>query len=317
MGVQAAVVGASGFSGGEVLRYLAQHPVIEIAAATAGTKAGAQAAEVLPHLPGSDLSFGSLAELAGRSFDVVLSCVPDGAPAELLGDARVVDLSDRHRGADGWVYGLPELYRSDIATATKVANPGCYPTAALLCIAPFARAGLIEGPVIIDALSGTSGAGRKPEERLIHASLHGSAGAYGTVDHRHVGEIERYLTAAGLEAVVSFTPHLVPMSRGVLVTARGKLRASTDDETALGVLKDEYDDEPFVSVTKDWPATKGVAGTNRAVVSARVDARANMLVCSAAIDNLGKGAAGQAIQNVNLMFGLDETTGLEAVAVWP
>lgn len=317
MGLQAAVLGASGYSGGEVLRYLSRHPVIAIAAASAGTKAGARAADVLPHLQGLDLELVPVEDLVSETFDVILSCLPDGPPEGIADGARVIDLSDRHRGADGWVYGLPELFRSEISSATRIANPGCYPTASLLCLAPFASAGLIDGPVVIDALSGTSGAGRKREDHLIHASVAGSAGAYGSVEHRHIPEIERSLARVGLDGRVSFTPHLVPMARGVVVTARGVLREEIDDAAALDLLEKAYADEPFVSVIEGWPATKSVCGTNRAVVAAHVDRRTGMLICSAAIDNLGKGAAGQAVQNANLMFGLDETTGLDAVAVWP
>lgn len=300
-----------------MLRYLSGHPAVEVVAASAATKVGARAGAVLPHLGHLDLKFHPVEEVVASEADVLISCVPDGPP-DLPSGARVVDLSDRHRGGDAWTYGLPEFFRNEISSASRVANPGCYPTAALLCLVPFAVAGAIEGPIVIDALSGTSGAGRKAHDRLLHGSLDGSVGAYGTVDHRHVPEIERGLTrAAALEAVVSFTPHLVPMSRGVLVTARARLRERIGDAEAIEVLTNAYSGEPFVSVIDEWPLTKSVAGTNNAVVSARVDARAGFLICSAAIDNLGKGAAGQAVQNVNLMFGLEETTGLEATAVWP
>jgi N-acetyl-gamma-glutamyl-phosphate reductase len=188
----------------------------------------------------------------------------------------------------------------------------------LLSLVPFVRAGLIEGPVVVDALSGTSGAGRKMQDHLLHSSIDGNVSAYGTVEHRHVPEMERGLAAfGGSDVTVSFTPHLVPMSRGLLVTARAKLARDIDDDDALGVLQDAYSMEPFVRASTEWPATKSVYGTNNALVSARVDARAGFLVCSAAIDNLGKGAAGQAIQNANLALGLEETTGLEASGVWP
>ncbi len=318
MGVAAGIIGASGYSGGELLRYLAWHPAIEVAVVTAATRAGRPVRGLLPHLPDAGLEFVPLEELDASGLDVVFSCIPTGPPTEAVGDARVIDLSDRYRADAAWTYGFPELFRAEITHATRVANPGCYPTASLLCLAPFARRGVIEGPVVIDALSGTSGAGRKGEDRLLHASLEGSASAYGAVDHRHVPEIESVLrTVTGHDVVVSFTPHLVPMARGLLVTARARLTQPLTDEDARAVLDDAYASEPFVTVIDGWPVTKGVAGTNRAVISARVDRRAGLLICSAAIDNLGKGAAGQAIQNANLMFGLEETTGLDAVGVWP
>ena len=319
MGVQAAVLGASGYAGGELLRYLAGHPAIDVTAVAAGTKAGRDAAEVLPHLAGSATPpLASVEEVLETRADVLFSCLPSGRLPAVDGGRVVVDLSDDHRADPGWTYGLPELDRVALEGTSLVANPGCYPTAALLCLAPFASAGLIEGPVIIDAMSGTSGAGRKEADHLLHATLESSVSAYGTVEHRHVPEIERGLaTFGGLETVVSFTPHLVPMSRGLLVTARAPVAGELEDGDAIAVLADAYESEFFVSVTEAWPVTKSVSGTNRAVVSARVDRRARMLVCSAAIDNLGKGAAGQAIQNANIALGLGETTGLEGFGVWP
>lgn len=321
MAASAVVLGASGYAGGEVLRLLARHPAIEVAAVSAASRAGAAAAEVLPHLHGLiDLELGPLDEIASVEADVCISCLPHGAFPEQLPRVRagvIVDLGDDFRADDAWVYGLPELGR--VPAPTRIANPGCYPTAALLCLAPFVRAGLTEGPVVIDAISGVSGAGRAPKDTLLFANLEGGVSAYGTTDHKHVAEIERGLARqAGEDVLVSFTPHLAPMSRGLLVTARVALAdEALDDAGALEVLRAAYSDEPFVHVLDSWPATKAVAGTNNAHVSARVDARAGYLVCSAAIDNLGKGAAGQAVQNVNLALGIEETTGLEAIAVWP
>jgi N-acetyl-gamma-glutamyl-phosphate reductase len=278
-------------------------------------------AEVLPHLRGLlDLDLTPLDQVLGTG-DVCFSCLPHGSLPDYLDaiDAGVVvDLGDDFRGEPSWLYGLPELDRSRHPSARRIANPGCYPTAALLCLVPFARAGAISGPVVIDALSGVSGAGRAPQDHLLFANATGGASAYGSVAHRHVPEIERGLAAfGGLDTTVSFTPHLVPMARGLLVTARAQLAGDLTDDTAMDVLRGAYASEPFVHVTNEWPSTKPVVGTNNAHVSARVDARAGYLVCSAAIDNLGKGAAGQAVQNANLALGLDETAGLEGVAVWP
>jgi N-acetyl-gamma-glutamyl-phosphate reductase len=256
----------------------------------------------------------------GEPADVVFSCLPSGELRSHLGstDALVVDLSDDNRADPAWTYGLTEFNRRRLTSGAPIANPGCYPTAALLALVPFARAGIVAPPVVVDAMSGVSGAGRKSEDRLSFSVVDASATAYGSVEHRHVPEIERGIAAfGGLLTGVSFTPHLVPFPRGLLVTARARLTKSTTDSEALDVLRAEYEDEPFVIPIEDWPSTKAVAGSNRALVSARVDARNGWIVCSAAIDNLGKGAAGQALQNVNVALGLDERTGLDLVGVWP
>lgn len=318
MGASVAVLGASGFAGGEILRYLEVHPAIEVVTVSASSKAGESIGNVLPHVAGVGLSFAPLEEAAGSHADVTFSCLPSGALPPVDPSDRVIDLSDEHRADPTWTYGLPEFGRAAIAEAKLIANPGCYPTATLLAVGPFAARGVLSGPVVVDAMSGTSGAGRREQDHLLHSVVDSSVAAYGSVDHRHVPEIERGLERlAGEELIVSFTPHLVPMTRGLLVTARARLRQSLQDAQVHRILLDAYADEPFVSVIEGWPATKSVAGTNRAVVAARVDGRAGMLVCSAAIDNLGKGAAGQAVQNANLMLGLPETTGLEHAAVWP
>lgn len=321
MGASAAVLGASGYAGGEVVRLLARHPAITLVAVAAGSKAGVPLGDVLPHLRHEvDLELSPVREAAAAA-DVCFSCLPHGTlPAHLdaVEAGVVVDLGDDFRADPAWTYGLPELTRQRGTGGARVANPGCYPTASLLCLVPFARAGAIAGPVVVDALSGVSGAGRAAADHLLFASVSGGAAAYGTVAHRHVPEIERGLSQlGGFEATVSFTPHLVPMARGLLVTARAPLCSPFTDDEALAILHDAYADEAFVHVTEQWPATKTVTGSNNAVVSARVDARAGYLVCSAAIDNLGKGAAGQAVQNANLALGLPETAGLEGLAVWP
>jgi N-acetyl-gamma-glutamyl-phosphate reductase len=318
------ILGASGYAGGELLRLLAAHPAMDVVAASAASRAGGHVTSVHPHLIGAaDLELGGAEETLAHGADVVFSCLPSGRMRELadgLDVSLVVDLSDDFRGPDApeWVYGLSEHARRELTAATRIANPGCYPTAGLLCLVPLARAKAICGPVVIDALSGVSGAGRKAEDRLLYSGLAANAGAYGTTAHRHVPEIERGLSAFGdADLDISFTPHLVPMARGVLVTARASLTESMSDSDALGVLRDAYGQERFVTVVDDWPQTKAVVGTNRALVSARVDARTNLLICSAAIDNLGKGAAGQAVQNANIALGVEEDLGLAALGVWP
>ncbi len=314
------MLGASGYAGAEILRLLARHPAISVVAVAAGSREGRRVGDVLPHLSGEiDLELTSVEEAAAAA-DVCFSCLPHGTlPAHLDAVAAevVIDLGDDFRAAPGWAYGLPELARPR-PPARCIANPGCYPTATLLCLVPFARAGAIDGTVVVDALSGVSGAGRAAEDRLLFANVTGGASAYGTVAHRHVAEIERGLALfGGLQTTVSFTPHLVPMARGLLVTARARVSSPIDDDVALQILQEAYADEPFVYVSREWPSTKAVAGSNNAHVSARVDRRAGFLVCSAAIDNLGKGAAGQAVQNANAALGLAETAGLEGIAVWP
>lgn len=322
MGFKANVLGASGYAGGELLRLLEGHPAIEVVGAGALSQAGTAVSGVHPHLVGAYPEvFVPLEEAARLPADVCFSCLPSGALSGLEGAIEadlVIDLSDDHRADDTWTYGLPEFARSEVADARAIANPGCYPTASLLGLVPFVRSGVVEGPIVIDALSGVSGAGKGLGDAMSFSALHGSATAYGATTHRHVPEIERGLAAfGGSDLTISFTPHLVPMARGLLVTARAALTDAADDDAMLAVLNDAYDTEPFVSAIADWPSTKSVQGTNRAIVSPRVDARAGLLVVSVAIDNLGKGAAGQALQNANVALGLDETLGLEQIAIWP
>lgn len=317
----AVVLGASGYSGGELLRLLAHHSDIEVVAAGGDRAAGEPLGYVHPHLASLPGVVVTAEEATSVAADVCFSCLPGGHLAKHLDDLEapiVVDLADDFRAEAEWTYGLTEFARGEVAKASRIANPGCYPTATLLALVPFARAGLVEPPVVVDAISGTSGAGRKPLDNLLLASAGASVGAYGTVSHRHIGEIERGLQSFGeLETTVSFTPHLAPMSRGLLATVRARLVGSLTDSDATDVLKDAYGDEAFIEVLEDWPSTKAMTGSNAAHVGARVDSRSGWLVCSAAIDNLGKGAAGQALQNANLALGLPEGEGLEATGVWP
>ncbi len=323
MGARTVVLGASGYSGAEVLRLLSRHPGMEVVAAGARGPAGRRMGEALRQVAGADgdLVLARPEDAAATTADVCFSCLPggvlDGMGTRVAADV-VIDLAGDHRSDTGWAYGLTELNREVVQGSSRVANPGCYPTAALLALVPFARERLIDSPVVIDALSGASGAGRSPEQRLLAADMGGSVGAYGTLRHRHVPEMERGLAAfGGLDLRISFTPHLVPIPRGLLVTTRAPLIRKASDDDVLQVLRHAYEDEPFVDVVEEWPQTKHVHGSNRALLSARVDTSCDMLVCSAAIDNLGKGAAGQAIQNANLILGVHETAGLDASGVWP
>lgn len=311
------VLGGSGYSASELLRILARHPVLEVAALGAGRSAGESLDESQPHLTGLDLpDLVTIHQALQVDSEIVISCLPSDVEVEV--DERTwIDLSDRHRGADGWLYGLTEHCRPGFP-ARRIANPGCYPTAVLSALIPFAQRGLIGGPIHVDALSGFSGAGRSATDPALLTTAHGDAGAYGTTGHRHIPEMERGLSdLAGASCVVSFTPHLIPMARGLVATIRAPLLGEMSDEDCFGVLMDAYGSEPFVAVIESWPHSKPTLGTNTAIVAGRVDRRAGVLVASAALDNLGKGAAGQAIQNANATLGLEEGLGLETVGVWP
>lgn len=320
MGATVTVVGASGYAGGELLRLLALHPSFELALAAAGRKAGTPISAALPQLDGVVRgSFVSSEDALEAEADICFSCLPPGSTDAAGSRAGVVvDLADTHRADPAWVYGLPELGREAIEGATRIANPGCYPTAVQLALGPFVRAAAVQGDAIVDAISGVSGAGRKDEDRLLFSNLDGDIGAYGTVDHRHVPEMEAGLARFGGRPVaVSFTPHLAPLARGLVATCRMRPSDDLDEVAALQILHEAYAEEPFVTVTETWPSPKPLAGTNRVAITARVDRRNGWLIAAAALDNLGKGAAGQAIQNANIAVGLPETSGLDAVGVWP
>ena len=334
-----AVLGASGYSGADLLRLLAAHPELEVAAIGASSAAGEPVTSRYPHLDAyAGRSFEDLQpeDLTGRA-ELAFLALPHSesaatAPALLDAGLRVVDLSGDFRlPADeypGWygyehpspawlekaVYGLPELFADEIRDAALVANPGCYPTAALLGLAPQVKAGLIETDgIVIDAKSGVSGAGRTPSDSTHFATADGSVRPYkaGGV-HQHTPEIERHLGAS-----VTFVPHLVPMTRGVVTTSYAA--TSSDATTLLAVLNDSYATAPFVRVLPEGtlPDSKRVQGSNVCELGVAVDGRTGTAVVVGAVDNLVKGAAGQAIQNLNLMLGFPETTGLEAQAVYP
>jgi N-acetyl-gamma-glutamyl-phosphate reductase len=340
------IVGASGYGGAELLRLAATHPAVEVAVVAAHAQAGTPITDLFPNLAGTRV-FDAIELEALAACDVVLLATPHGPALELgarLFDAgvRVVDLSAAFRlsvdgfatwygeahgrpdlaagddaASDGVVYGLPELgFRAAIRDATLVANPGCYPTATLLGLAPLAEL-LVPGSVVVDAKSGTSGAGRAAKDTLHFSHVHGDLSAYGAPHHRHTGEIERWLpTDLG---AVSFTPHLVPMTRGLLATCYAGLAEDVHADAVQDALVTAYADEPFVHVLPPgrFPHTKALAGSNGCQLSAVVDARTRRVTVTSAIDNLGKGAAGQALQNTNLLLGLEETTGLTTIGVYP
>jgi N-acetyl-gamma-glutamyl-phosphate reductase len=335
--VRVAVVGASGYAGGELVRLLAGHPSVEIASVHARDRDGAPVADELSHLAPLGLAFS---DGEPTDVDVAFLALPHGASAPVaarLLDAgvTVIDIGADFRLRDPdvyatWyggphpapelleraVYGLTECSREQLSGASLIANPGCYPTASLLALLPYARCGVIEGDVIVDAKSGISGAGRSAGADYLFTELTESTRAYGLSGHRHRPEIEQGLASAGATPRVTFVPHLVPQSRGIHATCYLSLRDDLDDGALGKILHDAYDGEPFVHVSDAPPATKQTTGSNHAFVHARRVAEGRAVVVSV-IDNLGKGAAGQAIQNMNVAFGLDETAGLTALGINP
>lgn len=323
-----AIAGATGYAGQELLRLLARHPGVTITAAmSSGTTAGIRRLPALSHLWNGDITPLSTEALV-RETDVVFLALPDSAAAKLAPDlveasVRVIDLSGAFRLRDagvrahwypethlmpaGVAYGLTELERERVATARLVANPGCYPTAALLALAPLAAAGVIVAgaDLVVDAKSGVSGAGKTPSERTHFSECHGSVSAYGVFDHRHGAEIEQ-----GIGGPVTFVPHLVPLDRGILATMYVRLVAGTTEGALLEIYQRAYAEATFVRlVGASLPEIKHVAHTNFCDLGWRVDASGRAVLVSV-IDNLVKGAAGQAVQNMNVMMGLDERLGL-------
>jgi len=344
MGVGVVVLGASGFAGGELLRLLAGHTGMELVAAAASKQTGRRLGDLYPGLGyAEDLEFYSVEDALRVGSDLIFSSLPFGHSAELFGQAdarKIVDISadfrlkdaaayeqwygQKHLAPDDlsrWVCGLTEFHRGEIRTATRVANPGCYPTAALLALVPLLKSGLIGNEGIhIDAMSGVSGAGRASAEGFDYSSANENVRPYAVVGHKHIPEIEQELgRVAGSEIKVGFVPHLVPMTRGILATCSAPAAPGVDQDALLDAYRTSYGGEVFVRVLDDGqlPETKRLSGTNFAEVTARLDARVGRVIAFCAIDNLGKGAAGQALQNANLMFGFKETEGLEAMAVTP
>jgi N-acetyl-gamma-glutamyl-phosphate reductase len=353
MTMRVAVAGASGYAGGELLRLIAGHPHFELSVLTAEGSAGKSVAEVHPHLAAdaglAGLTFEPQHAIKQADCELVFMALPGGQSASLAAsvadEIKVVDLGPdfrladpdawaRHYGgvhAGRWATGLPELpgARPLIKSADRVAAPGCYSTAAILALAPLAAAGLVElTDMVIVAASGTSGAGRALRADLLGSEVMGSVSAYQVAGaHRHTPEIEQALSELGQpgdggrpEVTVSFTPVLVPMPRGILATCTARLAAPGVDTAALReALLKRYAAEPFIHVLPEgrWPSTAAVAGSNSAHVQAAADHRAGRATVVAAIDNLGKGAAGQAVQNANLMLGLPEAAGLTAIGVAP
>jgi N-acetyl-gamma-glutamyl-phosphate reductase len=334
------IIGASGYTGAELLRLLAGHPGFEVAFATGDSLAGTRAAATYPSLAATygDLVYDTWRPELLEGVDLVFCGLPHGASQALMPtliDAvdHVVDLAADFRLADAtlypiwygeahacpellprFAYGLPELFRDAIRSTPHVAVPGCYPTASVLPLAPLVQAGLLDtAHLVVDAASGVSGAGRGPKPTTHFGAVDGNYNAYGVFDHRHTPEIEQTLGAQ-----VLFTPHLLPMTRGILTTCYA--RPASDDVTAAALrdaLHAAYHDEPFVAVVDDPPHTKATLGSNAAHVWVGLDDRTGWVVAMGAIDNLVKGASGQAVQCANLVSGFDEGLGLPTVGMMP
>jgi N-acetyl-gamma-glutamyl-phosphate reductase len=333
MGVRVGIVGVSGYGGSELLRLSVGHPGFDVVHACGESTAGQRLAQQFPALAGHPTGSLEIQPFVPENLhgvDLLFASLPTGKSREPLArvprDVKVVDVGGDHRWVDGWTYGLTELpgARQAVARATRVANPGCYPAAALLALAPLVAGGLIEPEgLVVDAKTGVSGAGRGGGTSAFgYAETNEDVMAYGLAEHAHVPEMREALTRlAGRRATLAFTPHLVPMTRGILATCyarpRGAVTAARLEEAARAM----YAEEPFVRVVPVQggrsPRTKWATGSNVAFVAYAVNAETGLVVALAAIDNLGKGAAGQAVQNANLMTGQPETAGLAGLPLWP
>jgi N-acetyl-gamma-glutamyl-phosphate reductase len=344
--VKVSIVGISGYSGVELFHILNNHPEACIVAVTSGSHNGQKLSEIFPHLANVDLVCNDYSpdEVAKLS-DVIFTCVPHGGPAmDYAASAKkfskkMIDLSADFRLKDKniyekWykvthkypellseaVYGLPELHREEIKKAWLIGNPGCYTTAAILALSPLLKNDLIdEKTIIVDAKSGVSGAGRKMKQEYHFTELNEGLSAYGFATHRHTPEIEQEISLVSkTNIVISFSPNLVPMVRGILSSSYAKLKIKIDYAEVLSMFKSMYKDEPFVRIMENgMPNTKFVAGTNYIDIAVKIDERTNTIAVFTAIDNLIKGASGQAVHNFNLMFGFDEKTGLNLKPNFP
>jgi len=333
------IIGASGYTGAELLRLGAQHPEFDAVYATGDTQAGALASAVYPSLAARypNLVFDEYDPAKAEGLDVVFLGLPHEASMALVPQLHgkvgcLVDLSAAFRLKDAslyptWygfdhdqpellataVFGLPELHREDLKEATLIATPGCHVTAATLALAPLVQAGVIDPiGVIVNSITGVSGAGRALKQTSMFCSVDEDINAYGLLDHRHTPEIEQETGAQ-----VLFTPHLAPLSRGLLATCYAKPATGVTTASLLATLAGRYRDEPFVVVRPQSPSTKATLGSNVAHITARFDERTNTVIAICAIDNLAKGASGGAIQAANVALGLPETTGLSRVGLYP
>lgn len=337
--VRVGIIGASGYTGAELLRLCAQHPAFDVVYATGDTQAGTRAASLYPSLAGRypSLTFEEFDIERAQGLDLVFLGLPHEASLalapRLVGSVGcVVDLSAAYRLKDAslyprWygfthdqpemlaqaVFGLPELHRTEIVGAGLIATPGCHVTAATLALAPLVRAGLIETTgVVVDSITGVSGAGRALKHSSLFCTVDEDVTAYGLLDHRHTPEIEQEIGAQ-----VLFTPHLAPLSRGLLATCYARPAASVSTESLIAAVRESYHDEPFIVVDESSPSTKATLGSNMAHLTARYDQRTNTVMALCALDNIAKGASGGAVQAANVALGLDETAGLSKVGLYP
>lgn len=343
--VSIAIIGASGYTGAELIRILLNHPHVKITALTGDSQAGKDIGDVYPHLRFKGLpSLVKHEKLDYSAIDLVFCCLPHGSTQSVIAampkHLKIIDLSADFRLFDvdtyaKWyghahqapdlqmeaVYGLTELVRDEVKNARLVANPGCYPTSVLLALMPLLEHKLIESDgIIIDAKSGVTGAGRSAKQANLYTEINEGISAYGVASHRHAPEIEQALSySADKDVVVTFTPHLMPMNRGMLSTMYVKLRGKHNADELRITLQKQYSFEPFVHILppSSMPSTHQVRGTNDCVIGVFADRIPGRAIVITAIDNLVKGASGQAVQNMNVMYGWAETTGLNLSAVFP
>ena len=324
MSIRVGIVGISGFGGGEAMRLVAGHPSFELVYAAGEGSAGQRLAERFPGVPAklADLVIEKWDPARLPSLDVLFASLPTGASRDALArvpdDVKIVDIGGDHRYADGWTYGLADVWPQEIASKTRIANPGCFPAAALTPLAPLLADKLISpDTIVIDAKTGISGAGRGGGTGFGYAESNENLIPYGLLRHVHMPEIERSIAriSGGSATGLVFTPHLVPMTCGILATIYARGRATTAQ--CLDAARRFYEGSAFVRVTDKPPQTKWATGSNLAFVSYAADPERNLVIALGVVDNLGKGAAGQAVQNANLMCGLPETAGLEGAPVWP
>ena len=345
--IKASIIGATGYTGAELVRILSRHPQVELVALTSQSYVGQELGRVFPHLkPATTLVCSEQDVLkVARESDVIFTALPHGLSVPIVQEAiengaKVIDLGadfrlDDQAEYEHWykvehhasgllaeaVYGLPEINREKIARARVVGNPGCYPTSAILGLAPLLKKGLLQAnSVIIDSKSGVSGAGRGLSLGVHYSECNDSIKAYNVGGHRHIPEIEQELSKlAGEKVAISFTPHLTPMTRGILSTIYGNLTKDVSYQEVHQLYSEFYGEEPFVQVLPlgELPQTKWCYGSNHCFIGLVVDPRVNRVIVVSAIDNLVKGASGQAVQNMNLLFGLPETSGLEFAGIYP
>ncbi|MDH4068119.1 MAG: N-acetyl-gamma-glutamyl-phosphate reductase [Dehalococcoidia bacterium] len=344
--IRAGIINVTGYIGAELARLLCQHPLVNLVTVTGRSAAGQKLGDVFPSLAGTDYTIE--AELDAK-IDVAFSAMPhkssvDIVPSLLKQGIRIVDASAdfRLRNADEYprwygfthpspellkeaVFGLPELHHDEIVSASLVANPGCYSTGAILALAPAVKAGLVGGDLVVDSKSGVSGAGRTPTLTTHYSEANEDICAYSLQGHRHLPEIAQELKALdmSMSPSLTFVPHLVPMTRGILSTCYARLsddkllRETRPEKELSQIYREFYKHAPFVRITTQPPHTKHVWGTNFCLIYPTIDSRTDRLIVISCLDNLVKGGAGQAVQNMNLMFDTPQTTGLEALAIYP